>query len=599
MIYRIIAQSFLFFFILVCSQVSYALVQENHVEIQLIKPTSDSPQIGVYFKIDPEWHIYWKNPGDSGATPKFSINGRPIDKIKWPYPKRIPVGHLVNFGFENETVIFLINKYYSNEDVLNLEWLVCKVDCIPGFADVPLVDESIQLNKDLWTKYQNKVPSEIADGKIEFIRENDSGFEFKLSDTKLLKENLNNLFIFPHDGTRFSTKAPSVSKSDNSINIKAFKSVNVDDKRIPASFTIVLEDNLGNIKSFDIEVEPKQKLSQFFWGLLLALVGGLILNLMPCVFPILFLKAYGFLKTNDPMKVKVSSWLYAFGVVSSFLFLGGLIVVLKQTGQTMGWGFQLQNSYFVGALIVLFLLMSLVFLDVFSFDEVSLPKALQPLLASDFGTGVLAVVVASPCTAPFMGTALGLTLILPPAQSLLIFLALGVGLALPVPVLAHWPGIISKLPRSGSWMLKLKKFMAVPLLATSIWLAWVLYQQLNETQASQIWNSFDAEKIVDVQKNQSVFIDFTAAWCITCQVNKKAVLETPEVVELFQSNKVYLVRADWTNYSEPITKALASYGRNSVPLYVFFNHQTKEEIILPELLTKQSIRSLFLQGAKK
>lgn len=575
-------------------------LHSDHVSIQLIKSPdqeSDFGKVGVHYKLDPEWHIYWKNPGDSGAAPKFQINDKEVTEISWPYPKRIPVSHLVNFGYENEVVIFLDLPDFTEKDILKLEWLVCKIDCIPGFGEFQLSSNILVSNPKIWRKFQNRLPRSSALWSARFVEEGLESYTFHLSsrENKTL-EVLKNIFVFPQSGKNFSTKAANITAKNEGFEIKLKKTTNISEKNSSESFTLVFENKESLTQAVDFNVKKSKNYIQLLWGLILAFLGGLLLNLMPCVFPVLFLKAHSFIKAENSMKIKKSSWVYSFGVVFSFFLLGLMIILFKTTGQGLGWGFQLQSPVFVSILILVFFIMSLSFLEILKLDAFSLPKFLSPLMSSDFGTGVLAVIVASPCTAPFMGVALGLALILSPIEGLLIFMTLGVGLAFPVPLLAHSPGLIRRLPRSGPWMNKFKKMMSIPLLMTCVWLGWVLNGQLSGIgmkDPTGRWSSFSEKDVVFAKTRQSVFIDFTAAWCITCQVNKQTVLEANEIQELFHKNNVYLVRADWTNYSGEVTEALRKYNRNSVPFYVYYDYQTKTETLLPELLTLKDVRQLF------
>lgn len=565
-----------------------------------------SSRIGIHYQMDPEWHIYWKNPGDSGAAPKFNLEGGEITKIHWPFPKRIPVSSLTNYGYEKEVVIYLDLKLNSESPKLNLEWLVCKVDCVPGFGTFDLKVDKIFIESELYERFKQRWPSQKSEWTSEFRLQDKESFVFDLSPpTNESISSFSNIFIFPEDGTHFLTAAPQTTIEGQRLVARMPISTNANLVQKAHRFTVVSEKSDQEKTSFTVEVSSKTHISQYLLGLLLAFIGGLILNLMPCVFPVLFLKGYSFLKSSEQKKIRYSSWLYTAGVLFSFLIIGGLLIGLKALGHSVGWGFQLQNPYVLMVLIVLFFLMALSFLDVVNIEKL-IPSSIYNLdqskyFSGDFGTGVLAVVVASPCTAPFMGTALGLTLVLPAHLSLLIFLSIGAGLATPVPLLAHWPWLINKLPKSGPWLGKLKKVMAIPLFLTCAWLVWVFVQskQVNGGAFDENWTAFEPS-VVEMQRDKtSVFIDFTAAWCITCQVNKKTVLNTEEIQKLFSKENVYLVKADWTNYNKEITQALAGFGRNSVPLYVYYRKAEREPVILPELLTKKDIYKLFSQGDSK
>jgi thiol:disulfide interchange protein DsbD len=594
---------------LLTPQVFANVVEADHIKVRVIASApldlSKPTQIGVHYVLDPEWHIYWKNPGDSGAAPKFK--GIDIDVVgtQWPYPKRIPVTELTNYGYDQEAVIFVDLANGKKEPKLKLEWLVCKIDCIPGFATFPLDDEHVYIDKPLIDQFKERVPG-VTTWKADFVSEDDTHFEFELGPPAGLDvASLASLQIFPFNGERFLTLSPKITIDGAKFKVSVPLSKNAQPDLKPKSFTVVATTTSGSTEAFDLTITPSAPDENLLAVLLFAFLGGLILNLMPCVLPVLFLKGFSFLKSQDKSAIRKSSWLYTAGVLVSFLLIGGALLAMRFAGQSIGWGFQLQNPYIVGSLALLFVVMGLSFLDLVAIEKL-VPSKLMNMgshkaFNSDFGTGVLAVIVASPCTAPFMGTALGLTLLLPPLPSLGIFLALGAGLAAPVPVLAHWPWLVNKMPRSGNWMVTFKKILSIPLFATAAWLVWVLALQtgFNQSEDQGAWNTYSTAQLQEQRKSSHVFIDFTAAWCITCQVNKRAVLNTDEIQNLFKEQEVYLFKADWTNYDKEITEALAGFQRNSVPLYVYYRRSEDKATLLPELLTKDDIYQLFEKRGSK
>jgi thiol:disulfide interchange protein DsbD len=558
-------------------------------------------QIGVHFKMDEHWHLYWQNPGDSGSAPKFSLIKGEITRVQWPYPERIEVSSLTNYGYNNEVVIFLDVKGLAPDSSLELEWLVCKVECIPGFATLPINAKTLQVRPLVYGAFQKRLPNPSL-WSSEFQGIIDNSFRFHLRPAHgLTIHELKSLDIFPKNKEYFSNSSPIINPLDDSLEIRLAIAPNGSESQESEDFTVVTGSHSGDTSSFDLTVDKKVSYASIIVGMLLAVVGGILLNIMPCVFPVLFLKAFSFLKAESQVEIRRSSWIYTAGVLTSFLAIGCVLVLLRLSGESIGWGFHLQSPVIVLVLALLFFVMGLMFLDVIKIDRFvgSLRWTKYSALSGDFGTGVLAVVVASPCTAPFMGTALGMTLFLPAWQSIVIFLSLGLGLALPILVFAHWPQLVRLLPRSGSWMITFKKFLTIPLFATSAWLIWVFSMQMasiHQVESSKNWEIFNPQTIEVMNKERPVFIDFTAAWCITCQVNKKTVLESDEIMTLFQRNNVYLVRADWTNHSPEITKQLAHFGRNSVPLYVYYEKGSKDAKVLPEILTKGELYKLFNEG---
>lgn len=389
------------------------------------------------------------------------------------------------------------------------------------------------------------------------------------------------------------------------------------------------------------------------WALLLALVGGAILNLMPCVFPVLALKVLGFVQAPNAAARRRGAWAYAAGVVLSFVALAATLLALKAGGAALGWGFQLQSAWFLAALALLFTLLALSMsggLQLKAFlPQRWLSASSKHPIADSFLSGVLAVAVASPCTAPFMGAALGYALAQNAAYALAVFVALGVGMALPYVLLAFVPKFATLLPKPGAWMDAFKRLLALPLWLTVVWLLWVLGQQLGIDAAmlvlaglvfavSIVWLWFEkryrktagfialllllclwmfqnelhssfaakqnpsnipvaagqwqpwsaAKQAALMAQGQPVFVDYTAAWCVTCQYNKKAVLDQPAIQRAFAAKGVHMLLADWTNYDSTITASLQSLGRSGLPVYVLIDAQGKQTL-LPELLSQQLV----------
>ncbi len=326
----------------------------------------------------------------------------------------------------------------------------------------------------------------------------------------------------------------------------------------------------------------------WFEILLLAFAGGVILNFMPCVFPILFLKIVSVVKEQNRRQSVAEAFQYAAGVLTCFALTAGVLSWLRQRGAEIGWGFQLQSPYFVAAMAVLFLLLALMFLNV-----IKLNWSLKHLPAGAFMTGLLAVLIASPCTAPFMGAAVGwaLTTDRPAYFYYPVFLSLGAGYALPFFLAGVYPSVLKKvLPRPGRWMDVLKKLFALPMLATCGWLVWVLW---SDTSAPSAWEPYRQEKVeAALQNGDKVLINFTAKWCITCLVNEKAVFSSRRFSRLVKEHDVRLFKADWTGHSPEISRALAAYGRSSIPLYVYYDAE-KNYRLLPQLPSVSDFEKAF------
>lgn len=334
--------------------------------------------------------------------------------------------------------------------------------------------------------------------------------------------------------------------------------------------------------------------------MIMAFTGGVILNFMPCIFPILTIKAISLVQGSiRPKEMRQEALLYMLGVVLSFLITAGILLLLRLQGEQVGWGFQLQSPLFVGVMLAIFIVVFLLLMDWIHLPPLFADKlgrvTASKKKVSAFLTGFFAVLIASPCTAPFMGIAVGYTLTQPPYVYFPVFTALALGYALPFALVGFFPKTIHRiLPRPGKWMAILKKIFAVPVFLTCLWLVWVLHSQLVIRNASSagtmVWEAYNKAKVEKlVADGHPVFVDFTAKWCITCLANETLVLHSPEFEKLAQSKKMLLFKADWTNDDPEITEALAAFGRNSVPLYVYYSGKDSGYVILPQLLTYKQV----------
>ncbi len=661
---------------------------EKHVEAELIAATDaivpGQPLIvGLRLKHANEWHTYWQVPGDSGLPTQIKWQlpaGFNASAIAWPHPKRLPVGPLMNFGYEGETLLLTTLQVPADLPVgtpvtLNAKalWLECNDVCIPGDAQVKLTlpvkpQATPSSTAALFKATQARVPGSAltATASIDANR-------IRLALAPPAGKTLDRFEFFPLEEGRIEAAAPQILKSEGGqsvIYLTAAKPIAADFKALkgvvvanggPAfanGWTHVVQAPLSTASGAAAGATGAaggSGSSMSLWAALgTALLGGLILNLMPCVFPVLSLKLIGLAQHrthSGPMAAHGVA--FAVGVVLSFVLLAALLIGLQQAGSALGWGFQLQTPWVVAALTVLFFAIGLNLLGVF---EMTMGTGVANLRAADnlasksdwrgsFGTGVLAVIVASPCTAPFMGAALGYAITQPAVIALSVFAALGVGMAAPYVLLTLFPSLLAKLPRPGRWMEMFKQFMAFPMFATCVWLLWVLAQQVDaggialalgvlvavgftlwalglsqrgarvfrwvavgggmlaaltfapiatsealapgtRSTADAGWIEYSPEKLAQLRgEGKAVFVDFTAAWCVTCQLNKRMALRTDGVKSRFASANVVLMRADWTNRDEKITQALAQFGRNGVPLYVVYDRKG-EASVLPELLTE-------------
>ena len=376
------------------------------------------------------------------------------------------------------------------------------------------------------------------------------------------------------------------------------------DECAPQSKTIVINDldeklfdkqiKLSEPYFLDKAYRPKLK---FWFVLMMALAGGIILNLMPCVFPILGIKMLTLAKMTRNDR-NTEALFYTLGVVFSMVVVAGILYILRKFDTSIGWGFQLQSSWFVGVMFVLFVILSLMMLDIINFDngwigKISLAKCSNPKVNA-FMTGLLAVLIASPCTAPFMGAAIGYALMSPIHIYFPVFVFLGLGYSLPFVLIALSPfGSKKIMPKPGKWMIWLKRFFSIPLVLTCVWLGWLLLVQSGLVVSGQNlkWAEYSRHAVhQSIKKNKPVFIDFTASWCITCMVNKKAALQSDEFAELVNKKGISLFRADATILTPAVGWGLAFYGRASVPLYVYYDGKSDDYLILPQILTPNVLK---------
>ena len=672
--------------------------------------------VGLQITHAPEWHTYWKNAGDSGMPTELQWTLPPgvmAGDIAWPLPKKIPIGHLANYGYEGTVLLpvpLIITPEYKPgvlADALDVKlkatWLVCRKECIPQDGEFALkipLRSSTALNGAAFDAALKSQPADVAgahqvalkdDGKRLAVRVAGLPVDVRGQPLELFPESPGVVVTAATpakpgepvgarswsqhwDGDVWTADVPVSPERADSPEKMAL--VLVAGERgwraeapvagawpalaLPAGVSPALEAALKANANAGANAPPPAAptavpASTFVWALLGALIGGLVLNLMPCVFPVLAIKVLGFTQHADDRRAHRTSGLaYTAGVVLSFLALGALMLALRAAGQQLGWGFQLQSPAVVAALTVLFTVIGLNLAGVFEFGSF-LPSRLATLearnpVANSFLTGMLAVAVASPCTAPFMGASLGLAVGLPAPQALLIFAAIGLGMALPYLAASWWPAVARLLPKPGAWMDTFKKFMAFPMFGTAVWLLWVLGQQtgidgagallallvvlalvlwaLGLTGRTRIvlasfsiaagallasafgpnvikmaeaatpvaetpgarWQPWSAERVqTALGAGQPVFVDFTAAWCVTCQYNKKTTLASAEVLSAMDAAKVQTFRADWTRRDAAITAELQKLGRSGVPVYVL-QAPGQAPVVFSEILSVTEVK---------
>lgn len=629
----------------------------------VVKISENNYLIGVKYKFDPGWHTYWINPGDSGEKAIFNWNlpqGYSISSPKWPAPEVIPYPPLMTYGYENEVIIlFNLNKDSqsdtNDEIILHSEWLACADICLPqeGSSSVNLEEiinstnnsdsEILKVKESLPSKFPSKVLTTIDDDKI--LLKGEINDELKNS----------NIYFFPYNQNLITHTASQNSTFDvNSFTHSVERNKNNDflsEIKGVISFT-----KGGEIKSFyfssnTLSTSSSLSILNLTIALISAFIGGLLLNLMPCVFPVISLKIFNFIEiSNNKKEVLFHGLSFSIGSILTFVSIGILILILKILGSEIGWGFQLQSPLFVAILIYLFVILFLNFTGVFNipnlFSNLGINFQESNSYKNSFGTGVLAVAVATPCTAPFMGSALGLALTQPNIFSILIFLFLGLGFSLPYLIISLFPKILDLMPKPGDWMETFRKIMAVPIFLTILWLVWILSNQvmlkdllyvfigisfitilcflkeitgffrlslkyfkpvfaslfllsiyllpLNLEKMNSIQSEISLDEIEKLSQLGPLFINFTADWCITCKVNEQIALNSDYFESIIESKGINYLKIDWTNKDININKLIESYGRSGIPLYVYYPYEEYGPVFLPEILN-QSILENYLE----
>ena len=725
-----------------------AVVTTEQVRAELVAHAPEGVAAGkpvwLGLKLDhqPHWHTYWKNPGDSGlpTTLQWTLPaGTTAGDIVWPTPTKLPIGPLVNFGFEGTLLLpvpLTIGPEFQAAQLdvkLHAEWLICKDVCIPQSGDFVLqvpAQAATALHGALFSAAQARAPQPASGAQASAAVFGDS-LVLKVAGLPAALRG-KTLDFFPElagvidnaakaesqwNGADWEARVPlSAQRSESPARMSAVLAVVGSKPRSSVGLNMgsstgtstgtsagtsagastgnstgnstgaSTSDPAGVQLSFDIAgawpavaalaplaaaatvatpALPAAAPISLALALVFALLGGLLLNLMPCVFPVLSLKVIGFAThAHQRSRLLAGGIAYTAGVVLSFVGLAALLLALRAGGEQLGWGFQLQSPGFIAVLAVLFTLIGLNLAGLFEVgsvlpSSVASAQAKHPLVDS-FLTGVLAVAIASPCTAPFMGASLGLAFTLPTAQALLVFAFLGLGMALPYLAASAWPALARTLPRPGAWMARFKALMAFPMFATVVWLIWVLGQQVGIDGAAALlgvlvavafaawafgtpgfsrrarvgfgaaavtllastlvwgwpswreqppntsgaagaaststavgeWEAWSPARVAELTaQGRPVFVDFTAAWCVTCQFNKRSTLNDATMKAEFESRRVVLLRADWTKRDATISAELARLNRSGVPVYALYGLTPgAPPQLLPEILTVQVVR---------
>lgn len=634
-------------------------------------------RVGLLFRLAPGWHTYWRNPGEAGAAPELTFDlptGASVGPIAWPAPTLTREGPVTTYAYTGDVLLSaaVTPGPGANRITVQANWLVCDKICVPEEGtftlDLPQGAPSPSAQASLFARADGRVPRQ-SPFKATIAR---NGM-LSISGAGLDPGSVTEARFFPVTEGVVDPAAPQILSARPegfSLRLKTGKPVDV--------LTGVLEvhDRTGSVMWLDVAAGPSPALNTAPQGLgpvaspdpgslagllLFAALGGLILNLMPCVFPVLAIKAVAIAGARDHRDVRVHALYYTAGVLSAFAALGAALLAARSAGSVAGWGFQFQSPVFVAAMAWLMFAVGLNLSGVFEIggELTGVGQALASRRghAGSFFTGLLAVLVATPCTAPFMGVAIAAALAAQPARAILIFLAMGVGLALPYLLLALLPGLARMVPRPGRWMLLLRQGLAFPMYAASAWLIWVVSQQSGpsgvlaclaglvligfaawvggmargfagrgrraaqtmaamallaavamltglrpeESTPGQVAEAgverFSMERLAELRaEGRPVFVNMTAAWCVTCIVNERVVLSNNAVRSAFESGRVVYMKGDWTRQDPEITGFLRAQGRDGVPLYAFFRAGAAQPVILPQILTEGAVLET-LRGA--
>jgi suppressor for copper-sensitivity B len=669
--------------------------EEEQARLRLISGqqsvAGEALDLGLEFDLKPGWKIYWRSPGDAGLPPRADWSGSENLKqaeLAWPVPHRFSLFGLETFGYGGQVVLPIRAEVELPGEPLNLrakvDYLLCEEICIPYTAelalDLPPGDGARAPQAFLIESFRDQVPGlgaerglgitgvALAGSREEPILQVSARSDrpFKAPD----------LLVEAPPGFQFGAPEVSLSDDGKAAVLRAAVSRGPAEGALEGTaLTVTVTDGARGVETGAVArflAPPQADLATLAGILALALLGGLILNLMPCVLPVLSLKLLSVAQQGGRQSgaVRASFLASAAGIVFSFLVLAGVAVALKAAGLAVGWGIQFQQPLFLSALAVV---MALFACNLLGFFEVPLPGFVGRLaargagegephsrrhsLGGNFATGALATLLATPCSAPFLGTSVGFALSRGAVEIFLIFTVLGVGLALPYLLVAAAPRLVAWLPRPGPWMVWLRRVLGLLLAATAVWLLTVLAAQVGVPAAALTaglllglalvlwggrrlapkarlatpllatllalaafalpagvgspqrapdssaadtlaWRPLDAAAIAGlVAEGRVVFVDVTADWCITCQVNKKLVLDTEAVNARLDTSGVVRMRGDWTLPSDAISTYLAGFGRYGIPFNAVYGPGAPKGVALPEILTRDAVLAALEQAA--
>jgi thiol:disulfide interchange protein len=640
--------------------------------------------VGLLLRMAPHWHTYWKFSGDAGLPSEIKWQlppGWKLSEIQWPIPLKLKdPGDIETYGYENEVLLMqeiTPPASFADSSVklsAAASWLVCEKLCIPGSANLSLTlprsTTSNPAKAELFERYRHLLPKNFPDANAATTKWNRTATDLHLQVRSATLAKYSWTDFYPLPPVSVVVGHPSVeSRNENQITFRIpIETADKNLSSLPGLVVFASRQNADDRVAWTIvpasEVGPPTQstaahgvLTFLFFGF----IGGFILNLMPCVLPVISLKIFGFIQQagQDRQKVLRSGLAFVAGIFAWFIGLALLLIALKAAGHQITWAVQFTNPYFVLFLSVIVLVFAL---NLFGVFEISPPQAVMRIAGStatqgeagSFFQGVFATILATPCTAPFLGTALGFAFTQSALIILSMFVAIAAGMSAPYLLLCAQPAWLRFLPKPGPWMEHVKQFMGFLLLATLLFLLYVLgaqrgtdaliwascfllvvslacwmkgkfatpinpvrtrvitlvlmsilvlwsgvyfiggkFRNSKITTTSQLagdWQPFTPERLKsEIDQGHTVFVDFTAAWCLTCKFNEHSVLESAQVREAFQRHSVTKIKADWTNGDPAITKLLQQFGRPGVPLYVLYPGKSGEPIVFPELLTKSMV----------
>ena len=635
-------------------------------KVRLISPYSQNNNkellIGLEYEMDPGWKTYWKSPGDGGFAQNISWeNSANINNLEvlWPTPEKFQILGLTSLGYENNVIFPLkleINDESQNTFVnLQVNFLICKDICIPGdarvFLEIPSGNKELTDNFFIMERSLSFLPEHNFDSS--YIN-NVNASIYKDNDNSLIKiiaetdKSFFNTNIFLHTPFGLPVVKNSLVYSNNNKLITAeFKYAKdlISKEQFPIEI-IVQDQNHNFINMLDVQVKnispPVKENNNYIYFILISLLAGLILNIMPCVFPILSIKLISVF-SSDQKNARVSFFTTAFGIIFSFILLGLVFLFLQYFKFSISWGMQFQQPYF---LLFITLVIFLFMMNMFNQFEINLPSRFSNfsllnnnnLYLKDFFNGFFATLMATPCSAPFVGTAITAAFTQNYLIGINIFLFMGIGMSSPYLLVATFPKLVNFLPKPGKWMIYVKYFLGLLLLATVIWLSNILLnffslsflilslilflilsyrkkipyfqniftivillgifylpsvKSLQNNPAlkyDERWlNFFEVDINQLVNKDEVIFLDITADWCATCQFNKVNIINSNKIIKLFEENNILLIRADWTRPNKKVNVFLEKYERFGIPFNAFFSKNFPNGILLSELLSEKEI----------